>query len=543
MELQDNGYNELLKRFNEIEGRLRRIERRLKISSPSFESDKDTSTTKAKDNKGFEQTLGQFWFAKVGVVILTMAFLLPVNLKYVGLPQILPVLAGYLIGGAFLIVSHFSKKSYDFVSRYLFGGGLVLLFFATLRFYFFGTEQLIENAGIESALLLLVTGGTLYASVKRVSVYLAALGMVMGYFSALINENAYVIFIILSVLSIGGVYLKKRMNWSALLFLSISLTYLAHLLWSINNPFFTGQFALIGKPEFNVIFLLIYISIFAYGIYDKEYSAGAYMPVTQTFFNLGLGYGIFFMITVATFKETIPIYHLFASVVFMSIAFLMWHYCRKDIYTLALNAIAGYTALSVAIVAFFNIPDYFNVLIWESLIVILTSLYFKSKFIIYANFGMFLAILIAFLLSAGEFSLVSLSFGFVALISARLLHWKNDYLGVKNQFLRNGYLTVAFITIPLALYQSLPKTYLIYSWIGVTAFYYLLSFLLTNRKYRWMGHSTLLLTVVYILIIGTTEFDPIYRILAFIVVGVALLIVSVFYTREKLKSTEEHENS
>jgi uncharacterized membrane protein len=49
-----------------------------------------------------------------------------------------------------------------------------------------------------------------------------------------------------------------------------------------------------------------------------------------------------------------------------------------------------------------------------------------------------------------------------------------------------------------------------------------------------MAHLTLLLTVLYITIIGTMQFEPVYRIISFLIVGVALIIVSLVYT--KLKS-------
>jgi uncharacterized membrane protein len=52
-----------------------------------------------------------------------------------------------------------------------------------------------------------------------------------------------------------------------------------------------------------------------------------------------------------------------------------------------------------------------------------------------------------------------------------------------------------------------------------------------NRKYRWMGHATLLLTTCYIAVVGTRQFEPLYRIVSFLVLGTVLLIVSLSFTR------------
>ena len=51
-----------------------------------------------------------------------------------------------------------------------------------------------------------------------------------------------------------------------------------------------------------------------------------------------------------------------------------------------------------------------------------------------------------------------------------------------------------------------------------------------NVKYRWMALSTLLLTVLYVLIIGIIHLEPVYRIISFTVLGLVLVVASLFYT-------------
>jgi len=132
-----------------------------------------------------------------------------------------------------------------------------------------------------------------------------------------------------------------------------------------------------------------------------------------------------------------------------------------------------------------------------------------------------------------------LSFGLVALLSARIMNWQKHRLELKTEFMRNSYLITAFFMIPYSLYQIVPTGYISLSWVAIALFYYLLSMFLNNKKYRWMALFTLLLTVLYILIIGIAKLDPIYRIVSFIVLGIVLLGLSIVYTKMKTKSDKK----
>ena len=144
-------------------------------------------------------------------------------------------------------------------------------------------------------------------------------------------------------------------------------------------------------------------------------------------------------------------------------------------------------------------------------------------------------LMLAFLVMAGEVSLISLSFGFVALLSARILNWQKNRLELQTEQMRNAYLACAFLIIPYSLYNSMPEGYLILSWVVVTILYYALGYVLKNIKYRWMGHLTLLLTVIYVVGVGSYKLKQVHRIVSFLIVGVLLLIVSLVYTKLKSK--------
>ncbi len=113
------------------------------------------------------------------------------------------------------------------------------------------------------------------------------------------------------------------------------------------------------------------------------------------------------------------------------------------------------------------------------------------------------------------------------------MNWQKHRLELKSELIRNAYLTIAFFIFPYALYHSLPREYVPLSWIGIAGLYFLMSLLLNNMKYRWMALLTLFLTAFYLAILGTTQLSPVFRVASFLGLGIALLIVSILYTRAR----------
>ncbi|HEX9252782.1 MAG TPA: hypothetical protein VF870_11110, partial [Ignavibacteriaceae bacterium] len=198
-----------------------------------------------------------------------------------------------------------------------------------------------------------------------------------------------------------------------------------------------------------------------------------------------------------------------------------------------------YAALSVAIVLTFPSPDYFIWLCWQSLAVVSTALWFRSKFIVIANFFIFLSIILAYLAIAGETSVSAVSFGIVALISARIMNWQKERLELKTENLRIAYLVIAFLILPLVLYINLPSQLVGISFIALAFIYYVLGKIINNKKYRLMASGTLLLSIVYIFIFGITSSDTTYKIFSFLLVSLALVIISIVYAKIRTKEKSD----
>ncbi|RKY96552.1 MAG: hypothetical protein DRQ13_05750, partial [Ignavibacteriae bacterium] len=535
--VNDSALNGILKSLKNIEDRLSHVETKLQIQQEVIEDEAQPvqNVIKPIADDDLEIRLGEYWIPKVAIVafIIGMIFFLTFPLK--GLPMGFPIVFGYLMTAALLIASKLLKKSFAHFTGYAIGGSIVIFYLTTLRLHFFGREQLITSPGIEILLLLLVTTGSLIIAVRRNSVYLAALGLLLGYVTAMINSNPYLSFITLVILSAVVVYLTLKYSWQGLVIYGIVLTYFVHLLWFLNNPFLGNVMQFATSPQTNVLFILAYLFVFSLGCLlrvDKEEEK--FNVILSSFLNAAGGYGLFLMITLSTATAYLGIFHFAAFILSIVISITFWIRVSSR-YSTFIYAMLAYTALSVAIIFTFSAPAFFIWLCWQSLIVVSTALWFRSKFIILANFIIFIAVMIAYLVTEGTVGVESLSFGIVALISARVLNWQRERLELETDKMRTAYLLTSLLIIPYSFYHIFPSELVGISWVGLALVYYLLSSILKNNKYRLMALGTLLMTVVYLLVFGITSSETMYKIISFLLVAGVLMVISLIYSRRKSK--------
>jgi uncharacterized membrane protein len=489
--------------------------------------------SQVEEEEQLENRIGQFWFAKTGIIVLAIGIGFLLTFPYENLPSFLPSLFGYFLAFAIGAISIYMRKNYEFIAGYFLGGGLVLLYFTTLRLYFFSQQQTVSDTGLEVGLLSFVVLLCFFVSLKQRSIYLTGISITLGLATALISDSAIIILLYETVFAVTAVVISLKFKWFNLVLYTAVFTYLTHLLWFLNNPFVGRPLAFNSLPEINLLFLLLYVVVFSLGVFLREAeSSESFEEIISSVGNSTVGYGLFLLITLTQNSPFNPLFHFLAFLVFIILSTFFWTK-RRSKYSTFFYVMTAYLALSVAIVLQFQIPDYFIWLCWQSIVVVSTAVWFRSKFIIVANFGIYLAIFFAFLAFGGKVDLVSISFGLVALISARILNWKKERLELKTEQMRNAYLLTALFVIPYALYNAVPSGFVSISWIAVSILYYVFSLLLKIEKYRWMSLATLLLTVVYVFIIGITSSDWLYKIVSFIVLGIVLLTLSIIYSKKK----------
>ncbi|MFZ0391501.1 MAG: hypothetical protein WAN36_13665 [Calditrichia bacterium] len=538
------GNNQILKYLKSLEARISRIEAHLKLQPAQVKEEEGVelklpSFSSLSSGDSLEFHIGQFWFAKVGIVVLAFGLVFLLTFPYQNLPVFFPSLIGYFITAGLFIFGHLWKESFVLVSRYLVGSALLLLYFSTLRLHYFSAEQTVSLHSLEIALLIGAVIIQFVVSLRRKSIYLSTMSLAAGYLTAVLAGNAYVIFVLNTILAFLVVFITLKYQWMPFFITGIIFTYLVHLIWAINNPVLGNQLHLVSSHPWNLLFLMIYNIIFAGGILFRNKEIPENNPmIAAAFFNCLGAYGLFLVLTVSKFRQDLGLLHLLISAVFILMAIIFW-VREHSKYSTFFYAMFGYSALSVAIIAQFASPDFYIWLCWQSLLVIVTAIWFRSKIIVVANFIIYLLIFISYLIIAGRVSIVSLSFGIVALLSARIMNWKKHRLDLKTELMRNAFLATAFFIIPYSLYHAVPSRMVILAWAAVALTYYLISILLNNKKYRWMALFTMLLTAAYLLVIGVARLEPMFRIISLLAVGILLLIISLLYTKYRSKSSPE----
>ena len=541
--------------LRQLEQRLARIEQHLQLpplaegSAPAFAAAVEVETAPAapatpaatepsEDELEFE--VGQNWFASVGVLVLTCGVGFALSLPWSGLPSVAPAAAGYALAAGLLLIAYFWKKSFELVAGYFRGAGMALLYFSTLRLFFFGAPQVLDLEATGGRLLLLaVVGANLTVALRQKSPWLLGLALLTGLITAVAVGAPYFVFVSVALLLGIAAYATVRHQWPDLLLFAIPAGYAAHLLWAINRPWSGRSGKILAEPAAGILFLLVYAVIVAAGTLRRRERTGEDPhAVLAVLLNCGAGYGLFLLQSLKVAPALLAPVHLAATVVYLGLAVTFWRSEASRISTF-FYAMTGYLALSVAIVKTFPAPELFIWLSGQSLVVVVTALWFRSRLIVVANFFIYVSIVLAYMVVAQAESGISIVLGIVALLTARILNLKKERLELKTELMRNAYLASAFVVFPYAFYHLVPRAYVSLSWVAVAVAYYLMNLIVRNPKYRWMGHLTLLLTVGYVLIAGLTSLSSTTRIISFLVLGSVLLVVSLIFTQVRARRKRE----
>jgi hypothetical protein len=541
----------LIEGLKRLEQRISRIESRLEIDAttepvPEHAATAETANT---DEDWLELRVGQFLVAQAGIVALVVGIAYLLTLPFSHVPKVVPVGIGYGLTAAMLLLARVARKSFPYVARCLLGGGLFLLYFTTLRLHFFVSDPLVVHPAWELAFLSLVAVFALIIAARSQSISLVGLGLILGYATAVISAKSYFLLPAVLLLSVLSVTLSLRHAWSRLIGLAMVLSYLAHTLWLINNPIMGGDVHVLAGPRVHLLFLMAYIALFAVAALPlakvKEELYDPATELTHASINAASGYALYLLASVTSFPAQIALTQVVGSILFLALASVCWIRHRSS-YATFVYAMVGYAALTVAIVARTQPPAVFMWLCWQSMLVLSSALWFRSKFIVVGNFAIYLGVLAAYLAASGGGGYLGWHFGAVALLSARVLNWQKRRLELRTEFMRNCYLVLAALILPYSLACLVSLQYLGLAWLGLALAYYTLSVVLKNKKYRWMALFTLLLTVLYVFLVGTIRLDPVYRIISMMVLGAAMLVVSLAYTRFRARfagRTEEREGS
>lgn len=528
----------LVERIAGLEQRLARIETTLGlIPNGVVETQPESPVAAAppvhvRTEQELEFEVGQNWFALTGIVVLTVGTGFLLSLPFANLPAVAPPLAGYITVAATFALAQKWRDSFALIACYLRGAAMALLLCATLRWFFPANHHLIAIDSVAGrVLLILIVGFNLVIAQRWKSPWLTGLALLTGCAVVLVAGSGWFGLSALVLLAAFAIAASHRRGWRALTLAAIPVTYATYLAWALGSPFFGTALHFTTSPALAPDAVLACVVILAAGAWLRPTAEPerAWESISALL-NCCLGYGLFFVHTAAAFPSGIALSNAVAFVVFLAISVLFW-VRRLSRAATFFYAMTGYAALSVAILKASSAPAVFVWLSVQSVVVVATAIWFRSRFIVVANFSIYVAIVLVYALMVERETGISIGFGLVALVSARILNWQQHRLELKTELMRNAYLLSAFLVFPYALYHLVPTRLVGFAWVGLALGYYALNLLVQNQKYRWMGHATLLLTTCYLVIVGTSQFEPVYRVLSFLVLGTVLIIVSFVFTR------------
>ncbi len=524
----------LIEIVENLNSRIAAIEAALPVEpetpAPELKKEKESS-------EDMEFRLGEQWFGKIGVVAFLFAVFYLLTFSFENPVQVLIMLAGYFSGAVLIGASFMKKEQMKSLAGYMTGSGLIIVYFSTLKLHYFTADPIIINQGIIIPLCFIICIAGVFIALKKNSPALTVIAFVLPGITALLADSMWVIAPVLIILSAGSVIIEKRYKWENLSLFIIPVIYILFFLWFINNPL-TGREILARQDiSFTVLIIPLLMGIFGFSQIENREPDG-YYSVLKAILNTAAGYLLFIYITLNGNLVYPAIFNFVVSLLLLSVAARHWILQRSKICTF-LYSMAGYGALSFAIILKFDAPESYILLCWQSLLVVSTALWFRSRFIVVANFFIFFFLLGAYIITGSELNIQSLSFGLIALISARLINIHKLRLELQSEQLRNAYLVIAVLFIPFVLYSLLPTAVVGITWITLAFIYYVIGKLINNKKYRLMASATLMMALVYIFIFGLTSSDILYKILSFLLVSIALVIISIVYARVRTKEMDK----
>lgn len=541
-----------------IERRLARLEARLDrppledadgaefASAPATSADarNTDSADEAASEQDLEFVVGQNWLASVGVLVLTFGVGFALLLPLAGLPPWVPSLAGGVVALVLLALAIRWHTTFALVAGYFRGAGMALLYFSVLRLFFFGAEHVLSVESMAGRLLLLaIVAANIAIALHRRAAWLAALALLTGFVSVVAIGTPGVVFAGVTVLLAVGAWAVVTQGWPWMQLLLIPAGYLAHLLWLINRPWQGRSVELASRPLAGMYVVLAFVLINATAsLLRSDRDEESLATILAVLLNCGIGYLLFVLATMGGAPAHFGPAHLAATAVFLGLAIAFWRRVRSQITTF-FYAMTAYLALSIALAKLVPVPELFVWLSAESLLVVATALWFRSKLIVVGNFFVFLGIVAAYMVvAAGVESGISIGLGVVALLTARILRWQQERLTLRTELMRNAYLASAFVIFPYATSHLVARAWVPVSWVLLAVTYYVMNLVVRSPKYRWMGHLTLLLTAFYMIVVGIFQLAPAYRIASFLVLGTVLLIVSLIFTMVRARRRERLED-
>ncbi len=539
---------ELLDKLESLENRVGLLENAFQkglftsVSDQPFVEDVQVETEEAEEQEEsptIESRIGEYGLAWAGSIVLLFAIVFLMNyLNSLG-HRISGSLIGYLGTALVFALSYFLRNSFPSMVRVLSISGYILLYYVTLLLHFFVEDPLIGSTGISFVLILLPVVAIFIYSQKRNSEFIGVLGLIMLILTAIFTDSTNLTLSLLLVAAGISTWQLYDKGWWKMFFLAMVLVYTGHVIWLFGNPVMGHPAVAVTTHQYNLVFL------FAYGIF---FSSTALIKdrerLSEEMYNIiilwnGLSFSLVLLgVILAMFKDNyVPVF-VVITILCLAYAVIIERKIGSK-FVPSIFAVYGFMALSAVVYGLTAFPITFLYLGIQSFLVLSLALWFRSKTIVIVNLLMYFGLLAIYLIGGDMRNGDDFSFALVALSSARFINWQRERLDIQTEFIRNIYLFLTFVTFLIALYFAVPAQYVSLTWGLLAVLFFVFSFVLKNVKYRYIAFGVIFATVIHLFFVDMANMSLGLRVVAFLVVAVISLGLSVYYARNRNKQIQK----
>lgn len=543
---QERDLEKIISRLESLESRLSKLESVLKISGEEVRITDNTrdltpespaeSLSANEDSKGLESQIGRFGLAWMGNIVLLFGITFLTQYLMILELRIIAVVFGYVAASGIFLLARYLKNTNESLSFMFKMNALIILFYTSLKLHFFSPSPLLTNKPLAIIILFLIVAFQTMLTIKNKSQAYGTLSVIFALATAVLSDTIHIMLPLVAVTAAGTIYYYYRFSWKPLIYITIVLTYTTFFLWLFGNPFAGHPMELISEQHGGITCLFILGALYSLLLLLRKSDESSDDFLIGITFTNGLLFTFLLALSVLRFYYSHYV-SLFAIITFCCLIYSTILHSRSEWnFASAFYALYGFMAMTIAIYGLYGFPRVYWLLSVQSLIVVSMALWFRNRLIVVMNSLLFLTILLIYLFSAKPIAPVNFSFAIVALVSARVINWKRSRLKIKTDLIRNLYMILGFFMVMFALYHSVPKHFVSLSWTLAALFYFLLSLLLKNVKYRYMALGTIICAAFYLFIVDLARIELIFRVLALLVLASISIGISIYYTSRIKKS-------
>ncbi|MCK4992711.1 MAG: hypothetical protein KAS29_19575 [Bacteroidales bacterium] len=541
-------FGKLNQRFAELESRISRLEERTanqdqegiyRVPLKKEPSDAPVSNTAQSQNEAFESRIGEYGMAWMGNIVLLVGILFLTQYLQNNNRELISLVFGFSSIVFVYLLGYLTRKSLPYMSRLFSYNGHLLLYIQVMRICMFKESMVIHNPFLSHTMVLLVLFSLIYLAYKNNSQVLAILAWIMMGITAATSGSTHLMLSLMVVVSGTAILFAIRKEWWTGLIISIFFVYFIFLVWIMGNPFLSRDFEIRTDHQMGYVYLFTVAMAYSFLALLPKSERTRQNQLQPSIVLNGLGFSLIIALVVpAFFAENYYIY--FGLIAAFCIVYSIWLQVRGNWNTIAaMYALYSFVALSITIAGIYQFPLAFFLLAIQSLLVVSMALWFRSRFMVIINTILFAGLLIAYVATSDPLNSINFSFALVALVTARILNWKKKRLEIRTELIRNIFLFTGAIMVLYSLHEAVPQNFITLSWTLSAVVFFILSVIIRNMKYRWLGIITMLITVFYLFLVDLSNISLGYRIVALMVIAAISLGISIFYSRRQKNRKEE----